>query len=885
MRRKIGLLVSIILIMSLLIGIMVACSDDTNNDNTDIGDNSGGSIGSEEVDDSAKVISITGGKVEGMVVSLEVAPEIEEVELSGMLKVSKNSSWQLYADKKGQILIPTKYASDLEAGTNLYYIVVNSADNKVSRTYTLNIFRNFYATIRLMAQGQVVKSYTALSGTTIQLDPPSEIAGYDLTWNISSYYVTEPVKTFTATTITPKKYTITLDSDGGDLIDNKVTATYNETYTLPIPTKVGHTFAGWYYEEKRITYNDGVAQGYRYAQDVTYKAHWKINSYNVMVKSVSIEEGTVNNISGEYDYNTSIELKATPNNGYYFDGWYLDSIDGKRVSDSANYFISVPACNVTYIAKFVCYRITTNTNLLGAGTYTEYNDSIVSVGEEVTLTAISNIGYTWLGWYNNDTKLSKGTDLTYTFTMENNNITYTAKWCVVEEMSNFDFVSTTATCTITGIRDYNIIEIIIPTYVTNIGSYAFSNCSSLKSITIPASVTDIGSYAFSNCPIVYADIPTTAISHLPKNTLQEIIINSGTMVESRAFYDCSSLILATISASVTSIGDFAFNDCNKLTNVIFERNSKLSSIGAGAFCSCDSLTSIIIPANVTNIGSLAFSSCYKLVEVYNLSSLNITKGSVDNGNVGEYALDIYTSLDTLSKVSTDENGYIIYIDGEDKILVGYIGTSTELTLPTGITRINKYAFCQDENIASIIIPASVTSIGSGAFYNCYKLVEVYNLSSLNITKGSTRYGYVGCYALDVYTSLDTPSKLSTDENGYIIYTDGEDKILVGYTGTDTELTLPGGITEIYEYAFYGNDNITSVTIPASVTSIGSYAFEYCSKLNSITIPASVTSIGNYAFYGCDKLVEVYNLSSLNITAGSTSYGYVGYYADTIINGN
>ena len=143
MKKKIWLILSTILIMSIFVGLLVACSDDTNNDNTDSGDNRGGSMGSEEIDDGAKVISITGGKVEGMVVSLEVAPEIEEVELSGMLKVSKNSSWQLYADKKGQILIPTKYASDLEAGTNLYYIVVNSADNKVSRTYTLNIFRNF----------------------------------------------------------------------------------------------------------------------------------------------------------------------------------------------------------------------------------------------------------------------------------------------------------------------------------------------------------------------------------------------------------------------------------------------------------------------------------------------------------------------------------------------------------------------------------------------------------------------------------------------------------------------------------------------------------------------------------------------------------------------
>ena len=175
-----------------------------------------------------------------------------------------------------------------------------------------------------------------------------------------------------------------------------------------------------------------------------------------------------------------------------------------------------------------------------------------------------------------------------------------------------------------------------------------------------------------------------------------------------------------------------------------------------------------------------------------------------------------------------------------------------------LTSIGYEAFYGCDNLTSITIPASVTSIGYYAFEYCYKLVEVYNLSSLNITKGSTSYGYVGDYALDVYTSLDTPSKLSTDENGYIIYTDGEDKILVGYTGTDTELTLPDGIIEINKYAFYKNDNITSITIPASVTSIGDYVFYGCSKLISITIPASsVTSIGSYAFAYCGNLTDIY----------------------------
>ena len=74
-------------------------------------------------------------------------------------------------------------------------------------------------------------------------------------------------------------------------------------------------------------------------------------------------------------------------------------------------------------------------------------------------------------------------------------------------------------------------------------------------------------------------------------------------------------------------------------------------------------------------------------------------------------------------------------------------------------------------------------------------------------------------------------------------------------------------------------SLRSVTVTGGNILYG--AFYNCSMLTSVTIPDSVTSIGNNAFSGCYKLVEVYNKSSLNITAGSTSYGYVGYYAKNV----
>ena len=85
--------------------------------------------------------------------------------------------------------------------------------------------------------------------------------------------------------------------------------------------------------------------------------------------------------------------------------------------------------------------------------------------------------------------------------------------------------------------------------------------------------------------------------------------------------------------------------------------------------------------------------------------------------------------------------------------------------------------------------------------------------------------------------------------------------MLGYTGTDTELVLSedynGKSYEIYQYAFYYCNRLTSVTIPDNVTSIGDGAFYRCRGLTSITIPNSVTSIGDSAFYGCKKLKEIH----------------------------
>lgn len=98
----------------------------------------------------------------------------------------------------------------------------------------------------------------------------------------------------------------------------------------------------------------------------------------------------------------------------------------------------------------------------------------------------------------------------------------------------------------------------------------------------------------------------------------------------------------------------------------------------------------------------------------------------------------------------------------------------------------------------------------------------------------------------------------------------ENGVLKKYTGSDSDVVIPEGVTKIGGSAFEDCTSLTSVTIPNSVTSIGKWAFYGCTSLASIKIPDSVTEIGVCAFYGCTSL------TSVTIPDSVTSIGYYAF---------
>jgi hypothetical protein len=154
----------------------------------------------------------------------------------------------------------------------------------------------------------------------------------------------------------------------------------------------------------------------------------------------------------------------------------------------------------------------------------------------------------------------------------------------------------------------------LPNSIDSLGSWAFSKCKNLKSVTLPDKDFYIGEDVFKECASIQKPLYNSLVFvYLPRTYSGSYTIPYGIKrIERRAFGDgfmgehCEALTSIEIPNTVVSIGDEAFYGCNSLTNVTIPYGVKY--IGKGAFGS-SKLTSIDIPSSVEYIGDGAFRSC------------------------------------------------------------------------------------------------------------------------------------------------------------------------------------------------------------------------------------------------------------------------------------
>ena len=242
-----------------------------------------------------------------------------------------------------------------------------------------------------------------------------------------------------------------------------------------------------------------------------------------------------------------------------------------------------------------------------------------------------------------------------------------------------------------------------------LGPYAFSDCPCLTNLTLPSGVTEIGDFAFRNC-----------------KGLTSLTLPSGvTKIGSCAFWDCYGLTSLTLPSGVAEIKSGTFCDCSGLTSLSLP--SGLTSIGESAFSGCSGLTDLTLPSGVTEIGIYAFSGCS------GLTSLTLSSGI----SIGGSAFKGCSGLKTVS--------FCINDDLETYLTKGHSYIDVDCAI--------KY-YLGGEEITSIVIPSSVTTLGEYAFQRCSTLQAVYVSWPTPISAGSAFSG-VGISKCTLYVPQGT----------------------------------------------------------------------------------------------------------------------------------
>lgn len=637
----------------------------------------------------------------------------------------------------------------------------------------------------------------------------------------------------------PDRVTVSFDTAGGLPLSSVKIAADAETMELPVPEKEGHDFDYWCYDAE---FTQRVDVTVIPDEDVTFYAKWTAKLITV----------TFNGNPKQYryvPYGGSLPVSEFPEVLPVREGYV-----GRWLSGDLTDVTSPVSIDSEYVLSIYSVRFTIDGE--------EYYTAEGAPGDAVEHPADpGEDGSCFLGWYYDEAFLRPV--LQPVSEIPSSDLTLYGRIVDTADMPRYISYSVGAgEATVTGLTSLgkNQSVIVIPaelggypvTAIGGLGSsdaFASRTISSdvLETVVVPSSVKSVGDFALSGLP-----------------SLRELILNEGLLtIGDGAFSGNPSLTRVTLPSSTLSVGAFAFAAVREkgqgepeltlpgaylwnrggwtesgggLASVSFAVNSSVKTIGAYAFMGNRSLTAFELPDSAEY--------------------------------VFDYAAFDESCLETVSSASPNyaaEDG-AVYSSDFDTLVYLPLRREGTFSVNADVTNVADHAFYNNYNLASVVLPSGVKSIGRYAFAKCSALTSVsFGDASLLETIGDY------AFAESKLESVSLPKTVTSVGIGAF-------REAAALAAVDLSALK---ITEVSDYAFYGCAALGSVAFSETTVSVGDYAFYGCASLSSLEFPSvsAMTSVGEYAFADCFGLTTVVLPSSLRVIK---KYAFAGISRSTAL---
>ena len=877
----------------------------------------------DSIDDLGKIIGTDGREVE-----FDVSDE------ALLWRYVDDSSWQILIEKS---FIQGVGIDDIEinAEGNLIITLTNL------ETIDLGMIRG-YQVIFVGHHGNLIKSYWVKPLS--QIIPPDGpiIPGYTFSaWDHSTESITGHM--IVKALYTKNTYQINFETNTQEVISPIINIEYENSVVLPIPVYEGHIFIGWYQGDSINSepfYNTSLVKSNltlyaRYAKSSYTVEFQNLNNETLSLQSISYLESAnepiapyiagYSFIGWDNDFisiSSDLVIKPIYEKLYYSISFItnidlaLPSITNISYGDSVilpeltridydflGWYDKGVLCDPTHIMPdediilFAQWQRHVYTLSFNSNTGSTVDSSTYYKGDTVsTLPTSTKEGFMFIGWYTDDQVLIAP----FTWDVSHDIEAY-AIWTGFVDGILYTLYDGYAT--VSSVPEaYE--ELIIPDTIsglpiTHIGATAISCGTNSKKITLGSNVTHIGDNAFTFCTYLEEVVfgpHTTSIGAYVLDGATSLIHMT---ISSEAPYTLKHYFGATLGDIPGTLLSIKYAEGSNFINPTLYQNEMLSktlilpndmtSIPTGQFMNTPYLKSVILPPTLITIGDSAF-------EQSGITSISIpnTVQTIEREaffNTQQLSTLIFEEDSTIHTISVDAfrssniEGSLIIPASVANIYGGAFSNTKLVNVSfeegSQLTAILNHVFATNFKLKSIILPATITSIGLFSFGSSNVLEEI--IIPIGVTT-IIQDAFSMCPVLTIYAEIDSKptgwhanfnpnnrpiywsfeGKYSDIDYDYLLFTTGE-AILLGRsdTNTDTNIIIPKtvnlhNVIEIFSKAFDGDTTIETLYIPNTLKKIGTYAFRENTSLISITFEenSQLETIDMYAFYNASSLTGV-----------------------------